>query len=109
MKVAIPSDNNGIEGNVYEHFGRAPKFVLADIQSGKIVDIKVIDNPIAESHSPGELPELLKNHGAELIACRRIGRRAREFFERLRIKIMDGLEGRVKEVLEYIANNVGSN
>lgn len=106
MKIAIPSDNKGLEGNVHEHFGRSPKFVLAEIRSGKIVDIKVIDNPIAESHSPGELPELLKNYGVEIVVCHKIGRRAREFLGRLGIKVIDGLGGPIKNVLKFIVGNV---
>jgi len=59
MKIAISTDGN----KVSPHFGRCPKFTIAEIKDNKLVDRKVIDNP---GHHPGYLPQYLSELGVNL-------------------------------------------
>ena len=91
MKVVISTDN----GRVSAHFGRCPQFTVLDLEDGTVVDKKVIDNP---GHSPGSLPALFKEMGAEKIIAGGMGMRARQFFDQMGIEPIMGISGSIDDV-----------
>ena len=100
MKVAIPATTNGIDGKVSEHFGKAPKFVVAEISGHELINAKLIDNPFASEHSPGDLPRFLKELGIDILVCCRVGKKAKDYFRDLGIEVIDGLCGPVTDAME---------
>lgn len=91
MRIAISTDGNYVS----EHFGRCPVFTILDIEDGKTVNRKSIDNP---GHSPGLIPQFLNNEGVKLIVCGGMGARAMGFFEQFGIEAMTGISGKIDEV-----------
>jgi len=99
MKVAIPTDEKGLEGNVAEHFGRAMKFVIVEVGKSGIKVLKTLEGPFVE-HSPSELPKLLKEEGVDIVVVAGIGRRAMEEFSKRGIRIMSVSAKSVKEIMK---------
>ena len=60
MRYAISTeDNKGLEGNVSQHFGRCPYFVIVDLENEAVKEVKVVDNPYFAGHGPGQVPEFI--------------------------------------------------
>jgi len=75
MKICIPTnDNRGLESQASMHFGSAPFFILADVESA---NLEVVPNPECQDHhqSCHHIP-LLKAHAVDAVVCEGIGRRA---------------------------------
>ncbi len=96
MKVAVSTDL----GNVAEHFGRCPKFTLAELENGKVVSKKVIENP---GHATGFLPRFFKEQGVEVVIAGGAGFRAQGFFQDFGIELVLGISGPVEQALEKLA------
>jgi predicted Fe-Mo cluster-binding NifX family protein len=93
LKISIPTE--GIE--VSPHFGRCPEFTIAEIVEGKVVDSERLANP---GHSPGAIPQFLREKGVDCIICSGIGRRAIDLFAECDIQVLQGVEGRINDVIE---------
>lgn len=93
MKVAISLEGNSVSA----HFGRCPEFLIADIQSGKLIKSERLSNP---GHVPGAIPEFLHSKGVQRIICDGIGARATELFNTYGIQVIAGITGDVDNTLE---------
>ena len=103
MKIAFTSDEKrGLDSTMSYHFGHCPYFVIVDLEENKVLKVESIENPLAESHNPGELPGFMKDLGVEVIATGGMGPRAQEFFKQFGIKPIIGAYGKVKYVLEEL-------
>ncbi|MDK2786736.1 MAG: hypothetical protein PWQ80_1415 [Thermotoga sp.] len=108
MIIAIPvSENKGKDSPISEHFGRAPYFAFVEVENGKVLDISVEENPLAQDHVAGAVPNFVKEKGAELVIVRGIGKRAFSIFETLGIKVIRGASGTVEELVNrYLAGQL---
>ncbi|RLE63450.1 MAG: dinitrogenase iron-molybdenum cofactor biosynthesis protein [Thermoprotei archaeon] len=102
MRIAIPvgDERQGLESEIFEHFGHAPYFLLIDVENGEIVSVKTLKNPYAEEHMPGQIPQLLSKNNVELLICRGVGRRAMEMFRQIGIEVIRGAQGKASQVIE---------
>ena len=101
MKIAVTAENNnGLESMVAEHFGRAPCFMLVDVENGEVTATQVVANPFAEAHQPGQIPGFIHEQKANVILSGGMGGRAIQFFEELGIKAATGANGTVRQALE---------
>lgn len=101
-RIAIPVDKNSEDAEIFEHFGRAPYYMIVDVNSGEISRIDFIKNPLIE-HKPGEIPGLLKRNNVNIIICLGMGPRARFFFSEYSIKVIGGAQGKAIEcVRKYL-------
>ncbi|MCD6408019.1 NifB/NifX family molybdenum-iron cluster-binding protein [bacterium] len=104
MKIAISSDTeNGLEAQVSSHFGRCPYFTIVEMENGEVKNLEIVKNPFFDSHGqPGQLPEFIKNLGVEIVVAGGIGQRAIVYFEKLGIKTITGVSGKIKDILKLI-------
>jgi predicted Fe-Mo cluster-binding NifX family protein len=75
MKICVPTKNDrGPASEAFDHFGDAPFFAIADVDTG---EIKVVRNPEChdEPHACHHV-SLLQAHAVQAVACEGIGRRA---------------------------------
>jgi len=109
VRIAIPSDSgDGLDSYLAEHFGRAPYYVLVDIEDGRIADVKVEKNP-AISHIPGVVPRYLKDRGVDVVIAMGMGPRAMDLFDRFGIKVVTGAQGKVRDIVEaYLSGRLVS-
>ncbi|MDD4878476.1 MAG: NifB/NifX family molybdenum-iron cluster-binding protein [Candidatus Nanoarchaeia archaeon] len=85
MKIVIPTDGKkGIKETVAEHFGRCNTYTFLD-ENGKLIE--VIDNTSEHMGGTGLPPELMKQHGANVLLCRGLGPRALELCRQFGIKV----------------------
>jgi predicted Fe-Mo cluster-binding NifX family protein len=96
MRVAISTDGKYVS----PHFGRCESYTFVDIEQGNIIKRTIVENP---GHSPGFIPKFLGEKGAKHIICGGIGARAQGFFEELGIEMITGIEGKIDEVIEKLA------
>ncbi len=104
MRIAFTSDEkNGLESTMSYHFGHCPYFIIVEIDDNKgILNVKSMENPLAKEHAAGDLPNLMKELGINIIATGGMGPKAQEFFAAFGIKPIIGVYGKVKDVLEEI-------
>jgi predicted Fe-Mo cluster-binding NifX family protein len=89
--------NRGMEEMVGEHFGRVPTYTIVDQETG---DTSVIENNTMHMGGAGYAPDLISKHGAEVMLCGGLGRRAICLFEDAGIMVYVGARGTVKDAID---------
>ena len=103
MIVAVAATEKGMNGNVAGHFGNATHFVVAEIEEGKVKSTKLVKSLHAGQHVPGALPKFVKELKADVVITGDIGPMAIKLFNDYKIKLVIGVEGKVKDILEQYA------
>ncbi|OQX65024.1 MAG: dinitrogenase iron-molybdenum cofactor biosynthesis protein [Anaerolinea sp. 4484_236] len=106
MRIAISAaDNQGLDSPISPHFGRCPYYVFVDLdEENKITNVTSIVNEHATSHAPGQLPEYIKQQGADVMISGGMGGRAVEFFHQFDINVATGASGTVQQSLDNYLN-----
>ena len=109
MKIAISTeDKNGLDSLVSHHFGRCPCYVIVEVESQEVQSVDALDNPFAQSHQPGMVPEFIHNQGVDVMLSGGMGRRAISFFDQYGIQVSTGANGTVQSSLEsYFGGELG--
>jgi len=101
MRIAISVETkDGLDSIVAHHFGRCPLFALIDVEEKDVAAVELIDNPFFSGHQPGQVPEFIKEMGADVMLSGGMGGRAIQFFQQFDIKIATGVDGTVYQALE---------
>lgn len=108
MRIAISSDNNqGLKSPVSHHFGRCAFYTLIDLEDSKVAHVRALENPFAQNHTPGRVPQFIKEQGVDVMVSGGMGRRAISFFEQFEIQVATGAVGTVEEALgKYLAGEL---
>jgi predicted Fe-Mo cluster-binding NifX family protein len=108
MLIAISShNNNGLHSQVSEHFGHCAYFTVVEIEANQIKSVKAINNPYAEHHIPGQIPEFIHSQGVKVMLSGGMGQRAIMFFEQYGIDVATGATGTVEQTLQaYLAGQL---
>ncbi len=71
-KIAFPTNNGGLDDNIAERFGRAPRFTVVevDVETGEVKSVKVVDNPGYSSGSGAGIKAVQKlvDLGVDVVA-----------------------------------------
>ena len=103
MKIVIPTNNkDGLEDTVALHFGRCNTYTFLN-QSGEVIEI--IDNTSEHMGGTGSPPELMKKHGANVLLCKSLGRRALNLCAELKIKVFVSNAEKVKNIFQEWKEN----
>ncbi len=103
MKIIIPTnDKRGLDSIAAEHFGRCNTYTLLD-EKGNVIDM--IDNTSRHMGGAGLPPELMKEHGADILLCRGLGPRALDLCRQLGIEVYVCQAGTVKEMFDLWKND----
>ncbi|AKB52155.1 putative transcriptional regulator [Methanosarcina barkeri str. Wiesmoor] len=98
MKVSIPTkDENGMEGVVEPHFGKAPTYTIIDTETNQVT---VIPNTSEHMGGTGLPPEYLHNNGVNIMLCGGLGFKAVNMFESYGIEVFVGAGGTVRDTFE---------
>lgn len=75
MRIVLPvGDNNGVDSEVFGHFGSAPFFAIYDTDSQSVV---IVENNQSEHEHGSCMPvDALRGHNAEAVLCKGMGMRA---------------------------------
>lgn len=75
MKICIPTLNdNGLDSNISQHFGRSPYFIVINTDNDEIV--KTIPNDKNRPHGKCAPTDLIKESGVEAMICYGLGQGA---------------------------------
>jgi len=95
------NDDRGLDGNMGQHFGRCPFYVVVRVNDAHLVEqIQIEANPHAEQHGPGEVPKFVHSLGAQVIVAPGMGQKAIAWFDRLGVEVATGSRGQVGETLQ---------
>ena len=101
MRIAVSAEgNHGLESVVSLHFGRCPYYVLADVESAQVKEVRVVENPYYGQHVPGQVPAFIQSQGVDVMLTGGMGRRAIALFEEYGIEAATGAQGIVRRALE---------
>jgi predicted Fe-Mo cluster-binding NifX family protein len=104
MKVGIPTlGTQGLSEEISPHFGRAPTFTIVDDETQ---EVEVIENTSEHLGGVGKPPELLVDHGADIMLCSGLGPKAVHMFESYGIRVFVGATGTVQDTLELWKENI---
>jgi|AntAceMinimDraft_9_1070365.scaffolds.fasta_scaffold01391_3 predicted Fe-Mo cluster-binding NifX family protein len=101
MKIAISATGKDLNSTIDPRFGRASYFIIADTESGNIVN--VIDNLAAQNAGQGagiNAGTLVAGSGAQVVLTGQIGPKAFEVLQASGIKLISNVSGTVGEAIE---------
>lgn len=98
LKIVIPTEGKrGLDEKVAEHFGRSSTYTFID-EKGKILEI--IENTSEHMGGAGLPPELMKQHGANVLLCRGLGPRALNLCKEFGIEVYVQETETVRDIFE---------
>jgi len=100
MLIAVTAKSNDPESEVDPRFGRAQCFHLIEKETG---DLKVIENQENQDLMQGagvQTAELIVSNNVEVVLTGHCGPRAFQTLKAAGIKIVTGVEGKVKNAVE---------
>ncbi len=96
MRIAVTAQtDDGLDASVAQHFGHAPFFVVVDVDAAEVSRVECLVNPFAEAHQPGQIPQFISSHGAQVMLSGGMGGRAIQFFHDFGIDVATGASGTV--------------
>lgn len=98
MKVAISYEN----GEVFQHFGQTPSFMIATLANGKITKTEVVET-LGSSHR--NLIPWLKERGVNALICGGIGGMAIDLLKESNIAVFAGVSGKAEDALNKFLSN----
>ncbi|MEW8977034.1 MAG: NifB/NifX family molybdenum-iron cluster-binding protein [Symbiobacterium sp.] len=101
MRIAIPLAGD----QVAPHVGHCPRYLIADVEDGKVARTEEVTNP---GHGPGGPPPVfLADQGVDLVLAWGIPEHAREMFRRRGVEFIVGCNGSARQVLQdYLAGTL---
>ena len=100
-KIALAcEDNQGLDGQISQHFGRCPHYLLVDVEGDEIKKKDIVNNPYYENHVPGVVPQFISEQGANVMIAGGMGPRAIDLFSNLGIGVVTGAVGNTGNVLQ---------
>lgn len=108
MKIVVSSDSDrGLDSSVSHHFGRCPYFSVVHIEDDGIESAESVENPYFNAHSPGQVPSLINELGADVMIAGGMGGRAISIFKEYGIQCSTGASGTVRSAVnQYISGNL---
>ena len=99
-KIALAcEDNQGLDGQISQHFGRCPYYLIIDTDVEEIKKVESINNPYFNNHVPGKVPQFIHEQGVNVMIAGGMGPMAINLFSNLGIEVVTGAIGNAKNVL----------
>jgi predicted Fe-Mo cluster-binding NifX family protein len=99
-KVVIPvSDKNGSNARIAEHFGRAPFYVVVELDDGKIENIKTLENRGEHFGGQGHMHEHILEQKPDAIITYGMGPRGLIGFQESGVAVLKANADTVKDVI----------
>jgi len=103
MKIVIPTNTKeGLTAKLSEHFGRCQTYTFLD-ENGEVLEI--IDNTSEHNGGQGRPPELMKQHGADILLCQGLGSRALSLCQEFGIEVYVHQTETVGDIFTLWKNN----
>jgi len=93
-------DNQGLSGQISQHFGRCPYYLIVDVEGDEIKKAENIANPYYNNHIPGKVPQFINEQGVNVMIAGGMGPRAIDMFTNLGIEVLTGAMGSARNILQ---------
>jgi len=93
-------DNQGLSGQMSQHFGRCPYYLIVDVDGHEIKKTDSVNNPYYNNHVPGKVPQFINEQGVNVMIAGGMGPRAIDMFTNLGIEVVTGAIGNAGNVLQ---------
>ena len=92
-------DNQGLSGQMSQHFGRCPYYLIVDVEGHEIKKTDSVNNPYYNNHVPGMVPQFINEQAVNVMIAGGMGPRAIDMFSNLGMEVVTGAIGNVGNVL----------
>lgn len=100
-RIVIPvEDGSGLNARLAEHFGRAPYFVIVELESGNISNVQVVPNEGEHFGGIGHASDLVMRFKPNAVIACSIGPKALSAFRKAGIAVLRAKADTVKDVIE---------
>jgi len=100
-------DDQGLDGQMSQHFGRCPYYLIVDVEGDEIKKTDSIDNPYYNNHVPGMVPQFINEQRANVMIAGGMGPRAIDMFSNLGMEVVTGAIGNVGNILQaYLSGEI---
>ena len=101
-RIVIPAeDGNGLDARLSEHFGRAPYFIVVELnEDGSISNVQAVSNESEHFGGSGRPPDRLLQFKPNAVITYGMGPRALSIFQEARVAVLKANADTVKEVVE---------
>lgn len=99
MKIAVSSKGGALLAQMDERFGRCEYFVIVDSETMKFTAFSNPNYSASGGAGPASAREIAK-HGAEVLITGKVGVNAQQALAAAGIKVVTGVSGTVKSVVE---------
>ncbi|MEM3706124.1 MAG: NifB/NifX family molybdenum-iron cluster-binding protein [Candidatus Bathyarchaeia archaeon] len=100
-RVVIPAeDGNGLNARLSEHFGRAPYFIIVDLEEGNILNVQVVPNESEHFGGFGRPSDRILQFRPNAVITVGMGPRALSIFQEAKVAVLKANASIVKEVIE---------
>jgi predicted Fe-Mo cluster-binding NifX family protein len=93
-------DNQGLSGQMSQHFGRCPYYLIVDVEGDEIKKTDSVNNPYYNNHVPGMVPQFINEQAVNVMIAGGMGPRAIDMFSNLGMEVVTGAIGNVGNVLQ---------
>jgi len=99
-RIALACENNqGLSGQMSQHFGRCPYYLIVDVEGHEIKKTDSVNNPYYNNHVPGMVPQFINEQAVNVMIAGGMGPRAIDMFSNLGMEVVTGAIGNVGNVL----------
>jgi len=101
-RIVIPAENgNGLDARLSEHFGRAPYFIVVELnEDGSIANVQAVSNESEHFGGSGRPPDRLLQFKPNAVITYGMGPRALSIFQDAGVAVLKANADIVKEVIE---------
>jgi predicted Fe-Mo cluster-binding NifX family protein len=100
-RIVIPAeDGNGLNARLSEHFGRAPYFIIVELEDGSVTSVQVVPNESEHFGGFGLPSDRILQVRPNAIITYGIGPRALSIFQRAGVAVLRANADTVKDVIE---------
>ncbi len=106
-RIVVPTLNeNGLDAQLSEHFGRAPFFIVVDLdEEGRLTDKKTIANESEHFGGVGRPPDRILQLKPNALVTYGMGPRALIIFQNAKVAVLRTESRTVKDVIAAYNNN----
>lgn len=105
MILAVCAQEEGLQAETDQRFGRCPIFVLIDSESGEVLENLVNSSVQASGGAGPQAAQLLSRKKVGAVVLGNVGPNAIAALEAAKIKVYSGIGGTVSETLDKFKNN----
>ncbi|MEM3383651.1 MAG: NifB/NifX family molybdenum-iron cluster-binding protein [Nitrososphaerales archaeon] len=100
-RLVIPAeDGNGLDARLSEHFGRAPYFIIVDLEEGNILNVQVVPNESEHFGGFSRPSDSILQFRPNAVITFGMGPRALSILQKEKITVLKANASTVREVIE---------